>query len=779
MNPQNKDKYFWHADGCYLPPCIESTLLEGTPWGDTRECAKYIVLWYKSCGAGGKDDFYNDLKIIENVIQDFSERSKEKLSEADIKAVVFDNLSSWRKSITCEEIKKVYCLNACCVSKDCKVEQERLGPATGAVGYTPLIELGEKITLRSLALWHVEQMLLAHQDNQIVFDAGDGNVPYFWLQCGAHKKLLGVQSSEMVDELARRILEDDRNHGGLALSTTTIKELIPSIRAMGRKISDARGKETSIQMAPRIREIDGAIWYDLGWKDWMGLKIQPGEISMEPLPVGFIRRSSMIAQVEPNYAANPDDIFIMREFLNLPDEGFLFALVWAVSAFISSIRGVSVPKTILWFSGPHGSAKTTMAEFLLGLIDPDQDPLKNPPEDVKDLASLLRSYHATIFDNATKIDKWLSDALCQVSTGGALTKRALYTDFDLATARFNSRIIITSLGTPKMETDLLERTIFIYPDPVDSESRKSKVFVDIQYKNFKPIIFGGLVRTVAAVLDALPGVYEESINWTNKPRMLDFAVIGETCLRVWGFPPGCFLNIYNLSLDSESSDVVSEVPIVNALRAFMANHATREASEWVGLVSKLLDELTLQERDFKEYGELPEWWPKTSKGFGRMLSKYSADLLREGYQIKGRRHTKKGEVITIIKGEINSSSSHHLLTDEIDISEYIGEKMRSVRSKIEETNRNIVKKENLSHQTSPHLLTNGGKSLSGDGEVSGEECVRKPYQLVYAVSEIPRFVGVDGLNYGPIRPDDVASIPAIHAKNLQERGLIRFIERRT
>jgi len=761
---------FWHADSCYVPPCIEPIIIDGTPLGDTEEAAKAIVLWYKGQGAGA--DYEADFPTLQEVLRGLSERSSKKLAEDEIFEIVSDNLHSWRTLITCDEIKKVGCLGACCVPSDCRIAKERLAPATGAKGYTPLIELGEHINLKSLALWHVERMLLEAPDNQMVFDAGDGNNPYFWLQCGSHKRLLHILSSEMVDELARRILEDERNHGGMALSSTTVKELIPSIRAMGRKITQSRGKETVLQMAPRIREIEGAIWYDLGWSDWTGLKITPGKISMEPLPVGFLRRGSMVPQVEPEYAATVDDIFLLGEMVNVPDEGLLFSLVWTVSAFISSIHGVPIPKTILWISGPHGSAKTTMAEFILGLVDPDQDQLKNPPEDVKDLASVLKSYHATILDNVTKIEKWLSDALCQVSTGGALTKRALYTDFDLTTARFNSRIIITSLGTPRIEADLNERTLFIYPDPVEEKARKSKVSIDLQYKDLKPWMFGGVLRTVTEVLKILPDLYQEAEGWPHKPRMLDFAIIGEACIRVWGFPEGAFLQAYNLSLDSESTDLISEIPIVAALKAFMANHS--DEPEWTGLVSKLLEELTQQEKGFKEYGDLPEWWPKSSKGFGRMLSKYSADLLREGYKIKGKRHTRKGEEITIIK-ERNLTSSHQNLTEEIDISKYIGEKMRFVRRRIEESNRNIVK-EKSSHQSSPHLLTNGQSSLSGEREVSCENSENSEVLVpIYITNEVPKFVGIDGRTYGPFRPDEVASLPKIHAMNLISRGMVRRI----
>jgi len=720
----DQSPYLWHADACYLPPCLEATIRRTSPWNDTEACAKAIVLWYKSQGAG--QDYEYDHPILCKVIQGLSDRSKEKLSEDRIRQIVSDGLSSWRTFITCEEMRKSLCLKSCCVPADCKVEKERLAAATGAEGYAPLIELGEKITLKSLALWIIERWLLELPDNRMVFDARDGNNPYFWVQCGSHKRLMGLLSSDLVDELARRILEDERNHGGLALSSTTLRELIPSIRALGRRIAQARGQEASIQMATRIREIDGAIWYDLGWNDWMGLKIEPGKISMEPLPVGFLRRGSMLAQVEPDYSAKPDDIFLLGLVANVPPEGLLFCLVWLVASFISTIRDIPIPKTILWLSGPHGSAKTSLAEFLTCLIDPDRDAMKSPPEDIKDLASILQSYHVAVLDNVTKIDKWLSDALCQVSTGGALTKRALYTDFDLITARYNSQIILTSMGTPRIESDLNERVLFVYPDPIEDAGRKSKVEVAMLFDELKPLIFGGLLRTVATVLEMLPDVYEESNSWSKKPRMLDFAIIGEACCRAWSLPAGAFVETYNLSLNSESADLISNIEIITALKMFMVNQAPKK--EWTGLVSQLLADLSYQEKGFKDYGDLPEWWPKTSSSLGRMLSKYSADLAREGYHIKGHRHTMHGEQITIIKSDSADalSSSHIPLMEKTDIYNLIDERMRDMRERVNQSQGyNIDSKDGVSPKSPKgksrffsHFSRMGQKSEVGGHESS-------------------------------------------------------------
>jgi len=697
----------WRPDGCYLPPCLEALVHEGASYGedDLRACLRCMALYYKGCGATPDDR-------IDQVLQGISDRSAYHLSPDEIAAINDQIMVGWREHTACDELLKSPTLAACCVKDDCKIHQDRSQTATGATGYSPVVSLGDKISLKSLALWHVERLLLEDPGNQMVVDASSREV-YFWLNDGGHGAMLGLESQAFIDDIARRVLTDDRSAGNLMLSRNAYKELIPSIRAVGKMITQSRGLPYETEMGPRVREVEGAIWYDLGRKDWMGMKITPGKVTMAPLPIGFVRRGSLVAQVEPDPRSEPDDIFLLADFMNLPGESTMFALAWCVSAMISSFHSVPIPKTILWLSGPHGSAKTTMAEFILSLIDPDGDPLKNPPSDAKDLAAILKSYYTTILDNVSEVKKWLSDALCQVATGGSLTKRALYTDFETTTARFNSRIMITSLGIPRMESDLQERTLFLYPDPVDGVGRKSRVQVKRDFDRLKPLIFGGLLTTTAKVLEMLPEIYEESISWKEKPRMLDFAVIGEACIRVWGLPAGCFLDAYNLSLDSGSSDLVSDVPVASQLKIFMAN---RGGESWTGLVKTLLEELTDQAKGWKEYGDLPAWWPKSPTGLGRLLTKYSADLLREGYRIKDKHHTRNGETITISYEPV-SHEPHANLTEENDISKLICETVRFVRFKKEKSNRNSITRVTEVSPNEPHEPHRGSKPVSGECEV--------------------------------------------------------------
>jgi len=66
---------------------------------------------------------------------------------------------------------------------------------------------------------------------------------------------------------------------------------------------------------------------------------------------------------------------------------------------------------------------------------------------------------------------------------------------------------------------------------------------------------------------------------------------------------------------------------------------------------------------------------------------------------------------------------------------------------------------------------------SADEALDSEMAKSNPPQIdrlivVRFLREVPAFVGLDGLTYGPFKPEDVASIPALQAKGLIEKGAV-------
>lgn len=525
-----------------------------------------------------------------------------------------------------------------------KVQKDQESGILGDKAYSMIIRLPDEPSPKDLALWHFELMLMSHPQNQMIYDASNPGAPYLWLHKADHHELIEIEGSGFAQDLAGMVLRDSVNNPeSHSLVSQTIRGLMPSIKFLGEHVTEFKRLPLIVDMAPRVREVDGAIWYDLGTPEGMGIKTLPGNVSIEPLPVGFIRRNSMKAQVMPDLTASPKDALKLTNYFNMAADYRLVCAVYVINCHLPSIKGVPIPKPILSLDGGPGSGKSSAAMDITDLTDPDADPLKKAPTKPKDLALLLREHYVTIIDNVSELEQWFQDMLCQACTGGSDTSRTLYTNLDTTTARFNARVILTAIAPPWMETDLKDRTLPCHMLPMSNEDKRSPSELAIEFKEQKPQILGGILKTAAEVLKTLPEIMKESNTWKNKPRMLDFACIGEACARIWGYNAGYFLAIYNRILLAESTDILGGI---NILRTFQTFVDMQPGNVWEGLASDLFDCLAMTYRGSNTYAQLPDKWPKSGVGLGKLLSKYSQDLLKMGYKIE-RKHGEKGTVIKV------------------------------------------------------------------------------------------------------------------------------------
>jgi DNA replication factor GINS len=54
--------------------------------------------------------------------------------------------------------------------------------------------------------------------------------------------------------------------------------------------------------------------------------------------------------------------------------------------------------------------------------------------------------------------------------------------------------------------------------------------------------------------------------------------------------------------------------------------------------------------------------------------------------------------------------------------------------------------------------------------LTGKKDIAREYEIVRLLDSVPLFVGVDGRNY-LLGKDDVAVLPAVHARNLRNKNL--------
>jgi hypothetical protein len=81
------------------------------------------------------------------------------------------------------------------------------------------------------------------------------------------------------------------------------------------------------------------------------------------------------------------------------------------------------------------------------------------------------------FENASSLGPGLSDAICRLSTGGGLSKRALYTDDDEVVLDCTRPVIITSIEEIASRPDLLDRAVLVEMIRLEKQSRMTERFV--------------------------------------------------------------------------------------------------------------------------------------------------------------------------------------------------------------------------------------------------------------------------------------------------------------
>lgn len=187
----------------------------------------------------------------------------------------------------------------------------------------------------------------------------------------------------------------------------------------------AKARFEGVEKTPirRSGQRGGTIYLDLGHDRWRVVKVDAsGWRILDDHDVPIVRSSSMRPLVEPEPGAPLGDLY---RFLNTGDDGKKLVVGWALMAL-----GGAGPYPILSLHGEEGSAKTSMAKLIRGLIDDNGSPVRALPREERDLLVSATHSHVLCFDNVSGIDGDTSDRLCRISTGGGMSVRQMYTNAD-------------------------------------------------------------------------------------------------------------------------------------------------------------------------------------------------------------------------------------------------------------------------------------------------------------------------------------------------------------
>jgi hypothetical protein len=411
---------------------------------------------------------------------------------------------------------------------------------------------------------------------------------------------------------------------GTVPSSLAVRDAVNVLEARARIDGVARN------VFVRVGESEGAIYLDLVNDDWQIVEITRDEwrITTDP-PVRFRRTRGMLPLPVPASRGRLDGL---RQFLNLrSDEDWYVIIGWLVGALHP--RG---PYPVLVLHGEQGSAKSTAAKVLRSLIDPHSAPLRAAPRELRDLMITAVNSRCLAFDNMSHVTGDLSDALCQIASGGGFATRELYTDREEVIFRASRPIILNGIEELVTRPDLLDRAIVVYLPSIPVDKRKPENVFWHQFHEELPRLLTGLLRALVTALRKLPRT-----RLPSTPRMADFALWVTAAESALGWPKGAFLAAYTSNMEM-ATDLVLEASALAPVLVRFVNEQARQAemqsdlfdepSEWTwsGTASDLLDQLAKFAPDVVRN----RGWPRSAAAISNALRRLQPVLRVRGLLVE-------------------------------------------------------------------------------------------------------------------------------------------------
>jgi hypothetical protein len=347
--------------------------------------------------------------------------------------------------------------------------------------------------------------------------------PYAIVSKTGVRQVYSVNSKSFSDWVSSRYYASKKS----ALSDASLKTTLSTLS--GQAVYGGR----MVEIHTRIAATEDGYWLDLCNDKWEAVLVNKygwNVLSGKSVPL-FSRSNSMQAIARPVTGGSLDGLW---DLVNIPPEDRLIVVAWLLECLRED-----TPHVVLEFVGEQGSAKSTSQKLLKMLIDPNVANLRAAPKKVEDVWIGAVNCHVVSFENISHLGQDYQDALCVLATGGAHATRTLYTNKEEAIIELRKPIILNGITVNVTAQDLLDRSLHIELPPV--EKRLQSKNVDDAFLSIYSELVGALLDQFVAALKLLDSI---EIPDQDKPRMLDFAYLGEAVFQAHGLGDGEFLSRY-------------------------------------------------------------------------------------------------------------------------------------------------------------------------------------------------------------------------------------------
>ncbi|MFH0813442.1 MAG: hypothetical protein V2A69_11485 [Pseudomonadota bacterium] len=471
----------------------------------------------------------------------------------------------------------------------------------------PILEVKERTKRVSQA----EKILTLAKDIELFHDQNNDGFAFIGAEC------LLLRSKKVRQYLARLLYRSE----GSAPNNEALSQALNVLEAKAG--FDGPQKK----LYNRVARIDDAFFYDLA-DEGKAVKITKEGWTIEQAPILFRRYSHQQPQVIPKKGGDPWQVL---DFLNVSKENELLILIYTVSCFVPDIA-----HPIFHPHGAQGSGKTCLFKIIKRLCDPSSIETIITPKDRPELVQVLAHHYICLFDNVSGLSDWMSDILAQACTGGAFTKRMLFTDDDDVNYNLRRCIGLNGTGTIVVKPDLLDRTILIQLERIEADKRKEERELWERFEKVKPEILGGIFDTLALAMKIFPSAKPHSL-----PRMADFSRWGFAIAEAFGINGENFLRAYQKNIEKQNEEVVQGNTLMQAVLNFM-----EDINEWEGTVSEAYDLLCNQIKLSRD----DSTFPKHANKLRKHLNRIKANLLDFGIQFAiSDYHAKEGVPLSFHK----------------------------------------------------------------------------------------------------------------------------------
>ncbi|HUZ29931.1 MAG TPA: hypothetical protein VMU90_11855, partial [Solirubrobacteraceae bacterium] len=229
------------------------------------------------------------------------------------------------------------------------------------------------------------------------------------------------------------------------------------------------------------RDSVGAIWLDLGTRDCELVRITAGGWQIMRGGGPLFRRTRLTGALPK---PSPDgDLSRLRELLRIDDDVWPLVVAWLVCVLLLPDR----PVPVLALTGEQGTAKSWQSRLLVLLADPSDAPLRTAPRDVESWAVAASASRVVALDNVSRVEPWLSDALCRASTGDGMVRRALYTSEDVSVLAFRRAVLVNGIALPGMRGDLADRLVRVTLGQIADDQRLDEADMAARWDRAHPV----------------------------------------------------------------------------------------------------------------------------------------------------------------------------------------------------------------------------------------------------------------------------------------------------